>query len=107
MDRPCAAPWRATRATTIRPRRAPASTPAPRLSVLVGTLSGYVNDFSVHGNDLNNVSAEAVMAAERSGNGELTWYISCDQVYPQPNYFIDANNKAVLLPLNALDREQS
>ncbi len=55
-----------------------------------GTLSGYVNDFSIHGNDLNDVRAEPAMAAERSRKGELTWYISCDQVYPQPNYFIDA-----------------
>jgi Domain of unknown function (DUF4091) len=55
-----------------------------------GTLSGYVNDFSIHGNDLNDVRAEAAMAVERSRKGELTWYISCDQVYPQPNYFIDA-----------------
>src|SRR5438874_6659347 len=26
----------------------------------------------------------------RIREAELTWYISCDQVYPQPNYFIDA-----------------
>lgn len=54
-----------------------------------GTLSGYVNDFSIHGNDLNDVRAEPAIAAERSRKGELTWYISCDQIYPQPNYFID------------------
>ena len=27
---------------------------------------------------------------EKEKGGEITWYISCDQRYPQPNYFIDA-----------------
>jgi hypothetical protein len=27
---------------------------------------------------------------EQAKGGEATWYISCDQAYPQPNYFIDA-----------------
>jgi hypothetical protein len=55
-----------------------------------GTLSGYVNNFSVHGNDLNGPRAKAAMRHEQAKGGEITWYISCDQVYPQPNYFIDA-----------------
>src|SRR5579884_535546 len=55
-----------------------------------GTLRGSVNDFSIHGNALNDVRAEPVIREEQAKGGEMTWYISCDQVYPQPNYFIDA-----------------
>ncbi len=55
-----------------------------------GTLRGAVNDFSIHGNDLNNIRIEPVLREERAKGGEMTWYISCDQYYPQPNYFIDA-----------------
>jgi hypothetical protein len=55
-----------------------------------GTLRGSVNDFSIHGNDLNDIRIEPAIREERAKGGELTWYISCDQVYPQPNYFIDA-----------------
>jgi hypothetical protein len=55
-----------------------------------GTLRGYVNDFSIHGNDLNDIRIETALREERAKGGEMTWYISCDQFYPQPNYFIDA-----------------
>jgi len=55
-----------------------------------GTLRGWVNDFSIHGNDLNDIRIEAALHDERAKGGEMTWYISCDQFYPQPNYFIDA-----------------
>lgn len=55
-----------------------------------GTLRGYVNNFSIHGNDLNGPEARRAIREEQAKGGELTWYISCDQVYPQPNYFIDA-----------------
>jgi hypothetical protein len=55
-----------------------------------GPLAGYVNNFSVHGNDLNRLAVKDAIRAEQAKGGEITWYISCDQVYPQPNYFIDA-----------------
>lgn len=55
-----------------------------------GTLRGYVNDFSIHGNNLNDPEAKQVIPEEEKKGGEMTWYISCDQQYPQPNYFIDA-----------------
>jgi beta-lactamase class A len=55
-----------------------------------GTLRGYVNNFSVHGNDLNGPEARQAIREEQAKGGEITWYISCDQGYPQPNYFIDA-----------------
>ena len=55
-----------------------------------GTLRGYVNNFSIHGNDLNGLAIRQAMHEEQARGGEMSWYISCDQVYPQPNYFIDA-----------------
>jgi hypothetical protein len=55
-----------------------------------GTLRGYVNDFSIHGNALNDHEVKKAILEEESKGGEITWYISCDQHYPQPNYFIDA-----------------
>ncbi len=56
----------------------------------LGTLVGYVNYFSVHGNELNSPAVKKAIAQEQAKGGEISWYISCDQVYPQPNYFIDA-----------------
>ena len=55
-----------------------------------GTLRGYVNDFCVHGNSLNDPKVKQALKEEQAKGGEATWYISCDQAYPQPNYFIDA-----------------
>jgi hypothetical protein len=55
-----------------------------------GTLVGYANNFSVHGNSLNHPDVKEALRREQAKGGEITWYISCDQVYPQPNYFIDA-----------------
>jgi len=55
-----------------------------------GTLRGYVNDFCVHGNELNKPLVKQALVEEQIKGGEATWYISCDQEYPQPNYFIDA-----------------
>ena len=55
-----------------------------------GTLAGYANNFSIHGNDLNSPAVKKAIREEQAKGGEMTWYISCDQVYPQPNYFIDA-----------------
>jgi hypothetical protein len=55
-----------------------------------GTLRGYVNNFSIHGNALNDPAVKQAIIEEQAKGGEMTWYISCDQTYPQPNYFIDA-----------------
>jgi hypothetical protein len=55
-----------------------------------GKLTGYVNNFSVHGNALNKEDVKNALLEEQAKGGEMTWYISCDQAYPQPNYFIDA-----------------
>ncbi len=55
-----------------------------------GTLSGFANHFSVHGNNLNSPAVKEAIRQEQAKGGEITWYISCDQVHPQPNYFIDA-----------------
>lgn len=55
-----------------------------------GTLRGHVDNFSIHGNSMNNPELITAIAEEQAKGGEMTWYISCDQVYPQPNYFIDA-----------------
>jgi len=55
-----------------------------------GELTGHANHFSVHGNALNRIEVKEAIRREQAKGGEITWYISCDQVYPQPNYFIDA-----------------
>lgn len=55
-----------------------------------GTLRGYVDNFSIHGNHMNDPEVKRVIREEQAKGGEMTWYISCDQRYPQPNYFIDA-----------------
>jgi len=52
-----------------------------------GTLAGHVNAWTVNGNYLFH-EADAVTARARAGE-LVTWYISCDQLYPQPNYYID------------------
>jgi hypothetical protein len=55
-----------------------------------GELRGQVNNFSIHGNALNDPGVKKAIFEEDRKGGEMTWYISCDQIYPQPNYFIDA-----------------
>jgi hypothetical protein len=55
-----------------------------------GTLRGFVDSFSIHGNDLNGTAIRNALREEQARGGEMSWYISCDQAYPQPNYFIDA-----------------
>jgi hypothetical protein len=55
-----------------------------------GTLRGHVDNFSIHGNSMNDPQMKQAILEEQAKGGEMTWYISCDQVYPQPNYFIDA-----------------
>ena len=56
-----------------------------------GTLRGYANNFSIHGNALNNPPVKRAIREEQQKRGEISWYISCDQKYPQANYFIDAS----------------
>lgn len=55
-----------------------------------GNLTDLVNNFSIHGNALNDPEVKKAIKTEQRKGGEMTWYISCDQIYPQPNYFIDA-----------------
>ena len=55
-----------------------------------GTLRGFVNNFSIHGNALNGPRVRETIREEQAKGGEITWYASCDQAYPQPNFFIDA-----------------
>ncbi len=55
-----------------------------------GILQGCVDNYSIHGNHLNEPKIMQAIQEEKDRGGELTWYISCDQRYPQPNYFIDA-----------------
>lgn len=55
-----------------------------------GDLRGRVNNYSIHGNALNDGRVKQAIKEEQKKGGEMTWYISCDQAYPQPNYFIDA-----------------
>jgi hypothetical protein len=65
-------------------------TPVPvRSNPEWGSFHGYADNFSIHGNHMNNTELPGVIEKERARGGELTWYISCDQRYPQPNYFID------------------
>lgn len=56
-----------------------------------GTLVGFAQNFAVHGNALNRLQVREAIRQEQEKGGEITWYISCDQHYPQPNYFIDAS----------------
>lgn len=64
-----------------------------------GTLTGYATHFSVHGNALNRADVLEAIRIERGKGGEITWYISCDQKFPQPNYFIDGPAMdAVMVP---------
>ncbi len=55
-----------------------------------GSLRGYADSFSVHGNHMYDTDLKQVIAEEQAKRGEITWYVSCDQAFPQPNYFIDA-----------------
>ncbi len=54
-----------------------------------GSFVGYTNYWIIHGNYLD-VEEHTQAVAERQQKDEtVIWYISCDQLYPQPNYFID------------------
>ncbi|MEE9463432.1 MAG: glycoside hydrolase domain-containing protein [Bacteroidales bacterium] len=54
-----------------------------------GSFVGYANSWIVHGNYLaRDEHVQAITERQQEGE-EVIWYISCDQEYPQPNYFID------------------
>lgn len=52
-----------------------------------GTLAGHVNTWVINGNYL--FTGEAAIDTRRRAGDRMIWYISCDQLYPQPNYYID------------------
>ena len=52
-----------------------------------GTLVGAVNQWIVNGGLLDS-NREAIARRQAAGDGAI-WYISCDQLYPRPNYYID------------------
>jgi len=54
-----------------------------------GSFVGYANYWIIHGNYLaREEHVEAIKQRQAAGE-KIIWYISCDQRYPQPNYFID------------------
>jgi len=76
----------AVRAVDRRVRITVTEQPSPE-NPAWGTLVGHANAWTVNGNYLFHQS-EAVRARHQAGE-LVTWYISCDQLYPQPNYYID------------------
>jgi hypothetical protein len=54
-----------------------------------GSFVGYANSWIVHGNYLARDEHVRTMAERQQAGEPVIWYISCDQLYPQPNYFID------------------
>ena len=55
-----------------------------------GVFQGVADNYSIHGNHLNDPEVKRAIKEEKAKGGRLSWYASCDQRYPQPNYFIDA-----------------
>jgi hypothetical protein len=56
-----------------------------------GSFVGLANYWIIHGNYLaREEHIEAVNERLKAGE-KVIWYISCDQQYPQPNYFIDSD----------------
>ena len=54
-----------------------------------GSFVGLANYWIIHGNYLARENhVQAVLERQQAGE-KVIWYISCDQEYPQPNYFID------------------
>lgn len=62
-----------------------------------GTLRGDVTHFSANGNELARNDIWQIIKAEQKRGTEVSWYTSCDQVYPQPNVFIDGPHLDPLL----------
>lgn len=54
-----------------------------------GTFVGYANSWIVHGNTLARDEHVKAISERQQAGEQVIWYISCDQEYPQPNYFID------------------
>jgi hypothetical protein len=54
-----------------------------------GSFVGHANSWIVHGNYLARDEHVQVIAERQQAGEQVIWYISCDQEYPQPNYFID------------------
>lgn len=54
-----------------------------------GTFVGLANYWVIHGNYLANEDHVQAIAERQKAGEKVIWYISCDQRYPQPNYFID------------------
>ena len=54
-----------------------------------GSFVGHANAWCVHGNYLARDEHVRAIAERQQAGEQVIWYISCDQRYPQPNYFID------------------
>ena len=54
-----------------------------------GSFIGLANYWVIHGNYLANEDHVKAIADRQKAGEKVIWYISCDQEYPQPNYFID------------------
>jgi hypothetical protein len=54
-----------------------------------GSFIGLANYWIMHGNYLASEAHEQAVSERQQAGDKVIWYISCDQRYPQPNYFID------------------
>ena len=54
-----------------------------------GTFVGYANSWIVHGNTLARDEHVKAISERQQAGEQVICHISCDQEYPQPNYFID------------------
>jgi len=54
-----------------------------------GSFVGHANSWCVHGNYLAREEHVKAISERQQASEQVIWYISCDQRYPQPNYFID------------------
>ncbi len=54
-----------------------------------GSFVGLANYWIIHGNYLARDNHVQAIAERQQAGEKVIWYISCDQRYPQPNYFID------------------
>ncbi len=52
-----------------------------------GSLIGHTNSWIINGNYLFR-DAESIEVRRRAGD-QVMWYMSCDQLFPQPNVYID------------------
>jgi hypothetical protein len=52
-----------------------------------GSLVGHVNAWCINGNYL--FDGESAIAKRAAAGDRMIWYASCDQLYPQPNVYID------------------